>query len=351
MLTTLPFNEQLDLQPWVGQQSSTFTFELVNGLTGEHLGFITPLRNAALTHDTSRTIKRQLTINLGIADTDTVDPLTARLLLSMRLGDGSVWPLGRYMFTDDTSTRFTSGRLSNAVLTDEMFLVDQELTEGFDASGTTVVSSYQKLLSGLNVTFTSAASDGLLMAQSWSIGSHRGQIMEALAVTGNYFSPWFGNDAALHLIRTFDPIDQVPQFDWDAGNQVLRDSIVESSNILTAPNRFVVISNTSANDPIVGIATVSVTAPNSFANRGFYITATSTLQLSDASQAQAVARGLANRLTIFETVNLTTALDPRHDSYDVIFWRDNLWLELAWGMQLTGGGKMTHTLRKAYAIS
>lgn len=348
MLTTIPFNDLLDLQPWVGQRSSTFTFELINGLTGEHLGFITPIRNAQLTHDTSRTIKRQLTIALGVVDTEFVDPLTARVLLSMRLGDGSVWPLGRYMFTDDTMTRFTSGRLSNVVLADEMFLIDQEISEGFDSSGLTTTSSYEILLSDFDVTFVSDASDGLVMAQSWTVGSHRGSIMESLAVAGNYFSPWFGNDSALHLIRSFDPATQVPQFDWDAGNQVIREGIVESSNILTAPNRFMVISNTSANEPIVGIANVSVTAPNSFANRGFYITATSTLQLSDASQAAAVARGLANRLTIFETVNLATAIDPRHDSYDVIFWRDNFWLELSWGMQLTEGGKMTHTLRKAY---
>jgi hypothetical protein len=110
-----------------------------------------------------------------------------------------------------------------------------------------------------------------------------------------------------------------------------------------------VTSNTNVDTaPIVGVATVPPTAPNSFTNRGFYITQAQTLQLFSVAQAQAVAAGLANRFTVFETVNLNTLPDPRHDSYDVIFWNGSFWLELAWSMNLTPGGLMGHTLRKAY---
>jgi hypothetical protein len=252
------------------------------------------------------------------------------------------------MFTDTTETEFTSGQLSNVVLNDEMFLVDQEIIAGFDSNSLSVPAAYSALLTGLGITFVAQPSGGFVMAQAWTVGTHRGAIMDTLAVSGDYFSPWFGNDASMHLVRTFNPVDQVPQFDWELGNQVIREGITHTSNILTAPNRFVVISNTNAQSPVVGTATVSVNAPNSFANRGFYLSDTRTLQLSDASQAQAVARGLANRGTIFETTTLSTVPDPRHDSYDVIRWRGSTWLELAWSMQLIEGGKMQHTLRKGY---
>ena len=349
MLTTLPPNDLLDLAPWVGQRSSTFIFQLINGLTGEHRGFITPIRNANLSHDTGRVIKRQLSIGLGVTDAETINPLTDRILLSMRLGDGSTWPLGRYMFTDQTNIRFTSGILSSVVLNDEMFLVDQQIGVGFDSNSLSVPAAYAELLTGLGVDFVAEPSGGFVMAQAWTIGTNRGSIMDSLAVSGDYFSPWFGNDSILHLIRTFNPVTRVPQFDWDSGNQVFRESISETSNILTAPNRFVVISNTNTTSgQVVGIANVSVTAPNSFANRGFYITDTKTLQLADANQAQAVATGLANRGTVFETTTLNTAPDPRHDSYDVIMWQGSFWLELAWTMQMTPGGTMSHTLRKGY---
>lgn len=347
MLTTQPFNDFFDLQAGVGQRSATFRFHLINGLTGQNLGDIHPLRGAQLTHDTSRTIKRQLSLNLGVDDTAAINPVTDRVYVYMVLGDGTQWPLGRYMFTDKTSQLFSSGRLSNVVLNDEMFLVDQEIILGFDG-GLTVVGAIQNVLSGLPVTAVLESSP-FGTAQSWAQGSMRGQILEALSVAGDYFSPWFGNDAKLHFIRTFNPANQVPQFDYDAGHQVVRGTIVQSTNLLTAPNRFVVISNTSVEDtPIVGVATVSQAAPNSFANRGFYITETQNLQLTTADQATGVAAGLAQRNTIFETVNLNTPPDPRHDSYDVIQWQGARWLELAWTMQLVEGGTMSHLLRKAY---
>src|SRR5262245_17524225 len=348
MLTTLPQNTLLDLQPWVGQRSATFRFQRINGVTGEQLGDIHPIRNASLSHDTSRVITRQLNLSLGAEDTAAINPLTDRILVSMQLGDGSVWPLGRYMFTDETQVVVTSGNLANCTLSDEMFLVDQELIVGYDGFKKNAAQIYEEVLTGLPVTFT--IEQGIAtMSQAWTIGSNRGSLLDAVAVTGDYFSPWFGNDGDMHLIRTFNPADEVPQFDWDAGNQVYRDGISQTSNILTAPNRFVVVSNTNAgNGALVGVANVPNTAPNSFLNRGFYITDTKTLQLTDQGQAQEVANGLANRRTLFETVTVNTAPDPRHDSYDVIFWRSSLWLELSWTMSLLEGGRMSHTLRKGY---
>lgn len=348
MLTTLPFNSYFDLDPWVGQRSATFRFHRVNGLTGENLGDINPLRGANLSHDTTRTIKRTLSLNLGVTDTAAINPLVDRIDVFMDLADGTEWPLGRFMFTDESAQRFTSGRLANVSLNDEMFLVDQEITAGFNASDIGVTSAIQALLEDLPISFTVAASP-YLAAQSWGQGTDRGSIIEALAVTGDYFSPWFGNDKVMHFIRTFNPAMSIPQFDYDAGNQVVRSGIVESSNLLTAPNRFIVISNTNVGvSPIVGVADVPPNAPHSFANRGFYITQTVNLQLSSSTQASAVAEGLATRQTVFETTALTTPPDPRHDSYDVIKWMGSLWLELGWTMQLTEGGAMNHVLRKAY---
>jgi hypothetical protein len=230
-----------------------------------------------------------------------------------------------------------------------MFLVDQEIISGFNANDIEVTSAIKDVLAELPITFVAEASP-YLSAQSWSQGAMRGNIIESLCVAGDYFSPWFGNDTKMHFIRTFNPANQVPQFDFDNGSQVLRSNIVESSNLLTAPNRFVVVSNTNVElGAVVGIAEVPPNAPNSFANRGFYITQTLNLQLTTSSQAQAVAGGLAARGTLYETVNLVTPPDPRHDSYDVIKWQNSRWLELSWSMQLVEGGTMNHVMRKGYS--
>jgi len=230
-----------------------------------------------------------------------------------------------------------------------MFLVDQQITEGINGVGQNTSSAIQETLLGLPISYTLEPSP-YKSAEAWGVGTNRGQVLEALSITGDYFSPWFGNDSKLHFIRTFDPVTQVPAFDLDEGNKVIREPILETDDLLTAPNTFVVISN-SATDPsvsVVGTASVPTTAPHSETNRGFKVTSVQTIQMSDNFQATATAQGLANRQTVFERVSLTTAPDPRHDSYDVIRWQGELWLELAWSMALVEGGAMNHLLRKSY---
>lgn len=348
MLTTIPFNSEFDLDAWVGQRSFSFVFQRLDGATGERLGSLTPIRSGTLSHDTTRTIKRQLNLNLGVADTAAINPLVDRIDLFMKSASGTLWPLGRYMFTDNTETIFSSGDLSNVVLNDEMFLVDQQIIVGVDAAGQAISNVAREILEDLDIA-TDIEPSPFSSAQAWPAGTMRGQVLEALATTGDYFSPWFDNSDTFRMIRSFDPAMVVPQFDLDAGNQVIRNSITKTSNLLTAPNRFLVISNSGTDQgPVFATATVPPTAPHSFANRGFYITQTTTSQLVDVAQASAMANNLANRFTIFETVQLDTALDPRHDSYDVINWQGDLWLELGWSMSLSPQGTMRHVMRKAY---
>lgn len=350
-LTLLPFDPLLDLPPWVGQRQASFRFEMYNGVTGENLGLVHPMRSASMTHDTTRTIKRQMTLDFGAVDTAAIDTITARIKPFMVFPNGTSYPLGTFMFTDASRQVFSSGKLGSMAMNDEMFLVDQQIDAGIggNAAGLGVNTLVPKVLAGLPIEFEMQSSP-YGSVESWSIGTRRGTILEALSITGDFFSPWFGNDSKLHFIRSFDPAMKIPEFDFDAGNQVLRADIIESDNLLTAPNRFIVISN-SATDPtlpVFGSASVPQTAPHSLANRGFEILETQDLQVAGIGQAQAIAQNLVNRQTIFETVSLTTPPDPRHDSYNVIRWQGELWLELGWSLAMTEGGAMNHLMRKAY---
>lgn len=349
-LTTFPEDPVLDLEPWVGQRQCTFRFDRINGVTGEVLGQIHPLRGASLIHDTTRTIKRQLNLDLGAVDTATINVVSDRILVYMVFPSGVEYPLGKYMFSDESNRIFTSGNLGNAALNDEMFLVDQQITKGVVGDRASTMSVVQDVLNDLPITYVMEPSP-LPAVGSWTVGAGRGAILEALAKTGDYFSPWFGNDTKMHWIRSFDPSDgRLPDFDFDHGHAVLRAGIVQTSDLITAPNKFIVISNTP-NDPsvpVVGEASINPTAPHSVVNRGFEVPEVQDLQIADNEQAAAVARNLANRQTIFERVTLSTAPDPRHDSYNVIRWQEGLWLELAWSMALVEGGTMSHLLRKVY---
>lgn len=349
-LTTLPLDPVLDLQAGVGQRSATFRFDLINGITGQVLGSLTPLRSASLSHNTQQTIKRRLSLALGKADTAEIDPVNNRVAMYMRVG-GTDWPLGRYLWTTQSRALFSSGRLSASTLIDEMFIVDQPVERGINGVGKTIDSVIYDTISTLDVTLAPLPASTFTSAESWGIGTSRGSILESLSVTGDYFSPWFGNDTKLHFIRTFDPATQIPQFDFDAGFQVQQRGISETDDLLTAPNRIIVVSNAASNagaEAVVGIADIASTAPNSISNRGFVVAKVFNLQIATAGQAAQVAAGLAQRATIFETTTLTTAADPRHDSYDVIRWQGENWLELAWTISCEDAS-MSHTLRRSYS--
>jgi hypothetical protein len=184
----------------------------------------------------------------------------------------------------------------------------------------------------------------------WGAGTRRGQILEELSAQGDYFTPWMNNDGRFKMVRTFDPAGAVPQFDWDAGNKVIRDSIAKTSDVLQAPNRFVVISNSAdaSAAPVFGTYDVPPSAPHSITQRGFVIPAVFDLQIADTGQAEAAARNLGIRQTIFERYELATAPDPRHDSYDVIHWQGINWLELAWSITCLEGAPMRHIIRRSY---
>jgi hypothetical protein len=353
-LTNLPYDPVLDLAPWVGQRKATFRFELYNAVTGYEMGTINPVRTATLSHSTTRTIKRQLSFPLGREDTAAINVVQERIRLFMVFPDGTEWPLGVYMFTDTSREVFTSGRLGEYVLNDEMFLVDQQIESAFTplTQGNTaepVAMMVTRLLRDLPITFNLEQSP-YDCSQAYPIGTYRGRICEDLAFTGDWFSPWFDNQGVMRWIQAFDPADQVPDFDWDEGNQVLRDGIVETDNLLTAPNVFIITSNSSADNrvPVYGRYEVPPVAPHSRQNRGFLVPQVEDWPVLDSGQASALARNLGIRQTVFETITLSTAPDPRHDSYNVIRWRGENWLELGWSMTLTEGGVMNHTMRKAY---
>lgn len=347
----------LDLSAAVGQQRYTFRFNLSNGVTGENLGALQPIREASLRHDTAMTTKRELTFPLSAADTAAINTLTERVEVFMVIPSAPCpdtthgdWPLGRYMWVDEARKVTTRGNLGSEKLTDEMFLVDQQILTGINGFGRNIPLIVLDAIKDLPVEVEMEPTP-YLSAETWTVGAARGSVLESLAVSGDYWSPWFDNQGKMRYRRTFDPALVAADIDLDVSYRVFRDSIVETDDILTAPNTIIVTSNASGtpSDPCVGVATIPPSAPNSVANRGFAIVRTYDLQLLEASQAQAVAVGLAQRQAIFEQVNLATPADPRYDSYNVIRWQQANWLNLSWGMTLVAGAPMTQTMRRSYA--
>lgn len=360
LVTTEP-TPRLDLLDYVGQRTATYRFELVDIVTG-YRQVVHPLSSSVptLSHDVSRTITRRLdNLIFNPPTSDLIDVIRSRIDIFMVL-DGIDYPLGRYMYNNETIIEFTSGDVSSGALYDEGFIVDQRIPESFSsvvsAAGVVLPNDerrirtvIQNLLSSLPITLDLASSE-FFSASGWPAGTSRGFIVEQLALDGDYFSPWFGNDQHMHFIRSFDPATVTPTFDLDSGNRVLRERIFKTNDLIDAPNEFVVVSNgvDAQSAEVVGRYFVPASAPHSVPNRGFVIPFIDDRQVTTLEQADAVARNLGQRFTIFERIELYTAPDPRHDGYDVLRWRGDNWLELSWSLPLVEGAAMQHVARKAY---
>lgn len=339
----------LDLISGIGVRTWSYEFLHYNGVTGQNYGDLNPyISNAQLQHDVSRIIKRQLSLELDVVDTEAINPLTDRVAINM-IVQGVRLPLGRYMFTDNLQKVSTGGNQASVQLLDEMFIVDQQISTSFTASQVNCTNAIVKLLQGIDLPIDIEASP-FIADNASPIGTQRGQILETLAPQGDYQTPWMNNDGTLQMVRTIDPARAPATIDFDTEKRIYADTITRTTDILMAPNRFIVISNSSgASDvPVVGQYDVPASAPHSIQSRGFVIPKVFDLQLQDNSQAVAAARNLGLRQTVVERASFTSLADPRHDSYDVCIFDGAQWLEVAWTLDLTPGGSMTHTIAKAY---
>lgn len=363
-LQTQADNPLLDLDDGIGQRSSAFLYYAVDIVTGYRTR-IFPLTNQTptLTSDISRTITRDISgLFFGAADTALLDSLRTRLYVYM-LVDGISYPLGVYLYNHQARIRYTSGLLSTGSFYDQMFIVDQQIEHAF--SGVPAIGpgggypplidatiTIGKLLTGLPVSYTAEPSP-YPSTGSWPAGTTRGSINQQVALDGDFFNPAFDNSGVMRYRRIFDPATAIPTFDFDAGNKVLLDPPpAETDDLIDTPNRIVVVSNSGSVDagglPVIGVYDVPSSAPHSIANRGFVVAKTYSRQVASSQQAAAIAANIGQNQIIFQTVELYTAPDPRHNVYDVIRWQGVNWLETVWSMQLKEGAPMRHLMRKAY---
>ena len=359
-LASVRAEDWLNLPLFVGQRSLSYQWELIDGSTGIRKGLLTPLRDnpPQLTHDTSATISRRLSnVVLGVQDAALIDPIADRIKLSMILGDRSrsSYPLGTYMICDEVQDVHSNGATMPLTFFDEMFIVDQQMETGFNGRGELADQAAARLLDGLPIGELIADATPQTVINSWGAGTSKAKALMDMASLGGYFKPWFNHANELRMIAAFEPADRLPDIDLDDPPRVYRDSIARSSDLLNAPNRFVRVSNDTgatgdgpAPAPVVGRYDVPATAPHSIARRGFVVPDVDEAQLSSSSQAAAYTRAIGIQQTVYEKVELVTPPDPRHDSYQVIRWDGELWLEIGWALTLSPGGAMKHTLRRAY---
>lgn len=345
----------LDLAPGIGQRTESFEFQLVDGGTGRPLGEVHPINDApSLDAPDGSTITRTLALDFDTTEAARINPVSDRVRPYMHLA-GRRWPLGEFLFTDpirqDWADYTAEGLRSglSSPMADRMTVVDTQLEHALGVDQVAADDTIRALLAPLGLETRIDGSPSPI-TNTWTAGTTRLNVLGTVASFGGYLAPWADHHGTVRLIRQFDPNRAVPDFDWDAHDVVIRDSITRSDAVSYTPNRIVVIANGGALEhaPVVAYCDVPSTAPHSAMNIGFVRPEVVEAQVSSLSQAQQLADNLCLTQTAAETIQLATVLDPRHEAHQVVRFEGELWLELAWSMELAAGGLMRHTLQRTY---
>ena len=335
-----------------------YTFNVLDA-TNKAIGTCTPAEGVVLTNDTTQTPMRRLSsFVLTPSDAAAIDPLSNRIQPVMRLPNGSLFPLGIFLYATASNHRRPWGVQREGDLGDLGVLLTQTLpgSLSFD-SGTSITANLATVadMAGLSDTWIDASSATVGTPMSY-VGSQSNTtfatVMAGLCTRAGFLAPYLLTSGQLRCRVAPNLATVKPTITYAEGSNLQTDSMVESNDLLTAPNRWKVIDSAATNSEIVGIYVLPASYPNSKDRRGFYITKpvqaaglANTVAANAAAQAAAFAEPLA-----YETVSFNSPNDPRHDTFDVISYRGATYVELGWSMPLVEGGPMTHTVKRIYPV-
>ena len=353
-----PTTDQILNLDGVRRRLDSFRFELCDG-NWRPIGDLHPDiagSTPSIDNDTSNNTSRRLR-GLKLLPDEAVDVnvIKDRLRVYMRLQNGVEYRLGSFLWADSNEPVRSWGNEQHSDLVDQTFILDQKTTRayGWNRGGVIALIMFFIIFrAGFELADVAVlgeeASRALAEPKSWEPGATWLQMLNDLGKLVGFAPPWFDRDGKLHFDNAPDPAIARPKIPaYGPGTRVIADSIISSNDLLSAPNQFAVFSSGTSR-LLVGRHDIPASAPHSFANRGFRMALTESVQgLESQAQANKATRDLARSKSLaYEWLAFTSTADPRHDTYEVIDAYDKRWLETSWSLELRPGGPMKHTLRR-----
>jgi hypothetical protein len=350
-----PTTDQLLDLDGVRRRADTFRFRLLDKHE-EQIGELHPDLDRAptLTFDSGATIQRTLSsFHLTASEANDVNTLSDRVQPVMVLQNGVEFELGILMWGDDSQPVRAWGAERDSSLVDKMNMLNQGiratfgLGKGADIALAVLGVALQYLtLDEIDIDPISA---DLGVGNTWSLGTAgRGVLNDLLSGIG-FLPVHFNRFGRLQIRDTPDLSTTTPALVFEAGGRIIADSILDSDDLLDAPNLFKVYE-TSGQAQIVGTYEVPASAPHSFANRGFYVTQSEGRSgLKTVDRANKAAKSLATTSpTTFRWRQFQSTIDPRLDTWAPVTNLGETWMSTRWSFPMVSGGLMSHTLRMVY---
>lgn len=350
--------ELLDLV--FGVRGSTFRYLLLDA-ANQPVGYIdmdVTQGFPSITNDTTRTIKRTMDgLVLPPATQAQINPLVHRIQPVMTLSNGDTFPLGVFLFADLTGAVHSFGDIGNGSMVDQGLILDQpsDTSTGF-TPGTLLADALSRVFqrAGLALWTIDPAITGVIGAPvAWPAGVHWSVIATDLCNLAGAYTPYFDNEGVITVKVVHDLATATPDLEYwtDDRSRIYDSTTTVSSDILDAPNRYIVIDGSASESPIVAKYDIPASAPHSEQQRGFYV---ATVIDADGLESVAAARRLAQAQynagggAAFQHVQFSTPPDPRHDTFQVVAYDGITYLEQDWSMNLGEGTDMIHHLRRSY---
>lgn len=346
----------LDLAPNVGQRASTIRWDVLDQ-TLSKIGEVQPDTDptSRITLNVNRTVKRDLqAVTLGPSEQADLNPFAHRLRPTWVLSTGDEYPCGVFVLGSMDRLRWEWGLDARVTAVDQTIILDDPivasiaLDTGDDVRAAIVAQFVDAAVPSYNVDPEIATTIGAPIL--WPVGTSRLQVLNDLAAMAGAYSAFFDNDGVGRVIRIPDLTAGDPDHVYASGGRIIAGTMVESDDLLEAPNRFLVIDTSARDVPVFGVYHVPDEAAHSFVNRGFYVTETIEEQ-GLTSNAEAEARALAAYAQSrggYQWVQFSSPPDPRHDTFQTVEYLGERYREQGWSLVLEEGTEMTHDLRRVY---
>jgi hypothetical protein len=321
-----------------------------------------------ITNDTTRSIRRSVpSIEIParpLVDVNTnhyyaadIDPLSMRARPFWRFGDGVEYPLGVFVWGDDSQVQWSSGSPRTGVLTDLCTILDQPIDNSIGwGEGTLVRGAILEVLDALGFGLSESGVDASTVALGVAVGFVAGRdtfltVLDGLCKNAGFLPPYFDNSGSLRCRTAPNVATSDADFAYGFGlGGVVPGSAVFSNDLLTAPNRYVAIGG-NPDAELVGIFDVPDAAPNSYVNTGRRIRKTDTVQgiATQAQADQAAAALYASDISTFTWLAFDARVSPLHDTWDIVSYDGVNYREVGWSIECRPGGRMSHSLRGTYS--
>jgi hypothetical protein len=321
---------------------------------------------ASVGNEVTRSIRRNVT-NLAIPSRPVIDPdpthiyaedidvISAHVRLWWTFGDDTRWPLGKFVFADDSKVQWSGGAPHSCALADQCAVLDQPIDASIGyGQGSDLDDALAEIATHLGFSTDGIDASGARLGVpiGWTPGRDTWlTVMDTLCKNAGFLPPYFDNDGLLRCRTAPDLTASEPEFVYGYGDNVVPGTAVFSDDLLTAPNRYIVTGG-KVDEEIVGIYDIPDAAPNSFANRGRYVTKSESVQgIETATQANAAAKALytADVSTLSWLSFDGARVDPRHDTWNIVAYDGVNFREVAWSFTAKAGSTMKHSLRGVYA--